>query len=211
MKRFTTPALIATLCSALLSSASAVAAGTAPTPAATGPAVTQMAASPITLADESRVTCGRLTDLDLHSATIKPYDRAAVKVALTDRTVYLPLNQATAIAGLKKGDYVSARVSDEGEGTTQLLKYSLTDFCHAIREIIIVNGKVTGHGLHTLDVMANNGDPYAFELTNRTHYFVNGKAVAGRPDIDDRETVRVRALEEADGSYSALDVYLWTK
>lgn len=202
MKRFLSTALITALCSTLLASASAFAAGAAPTAPAT-----QATSTPTMLAAEARVTCGKLVDLDPNSALIKRANGTVVKVKLTDNTDYRPNNQAAAIAGLKQGDFVSARVSDGGEGFTQVLRYGLHDFCLRPNEII-VEGKITDHSARTLTIAAKNGDPYIFELTNQTHYFVNGHPVANRPDLDNGEAVRVKALREADGSYSALIVWL---
>ncbi|GAC1443445.1 MAG: hypothetical protein NVSMB52_01840 [Chloroflexota bacterium] len=211
MKRFKTSALIATLCSTLVASASAFAAGTSTTPTASTaptPAVQTMAITPAT-ASEIRVTCGVLTELHRDWATIQTSDNHFVHVKLSDATRYLPNSQAAAIAGLKEGDFAATRVGDEGEGAALTLRYGLHNFCRKA-DVVVVNGRVSDFTPHSLTVKANNGDPYIFELTGHTHYFVNGHSVAKKPKFEEGEQVRVKAIEEGDGSYTALDVSLHT-
>jgi Domain of unknown function (DUF5666) len=105
-----------------------------------------------------------------------------------------------------RGERVRVFAEREQDGSLNALRV----YVGIDADLIQIQGKISDFNGISITILTTGNDLKAVRLTGNTKYYVNGKLVTGSPTLSKRETIRVKAHLESDGSLTARAIFLRT-
>lgn len=152
---------------------------------------------------------GRISDFTASSLTIKTNDGDVRAVQLTgDTKYYVNGKPVSNKPDFEKGERVAVVAHVETDGSLTARRVNIGP--SKSNGTVHIAGTILDSNAGSITIKTKGGDVKAASLTEDTKYYVNGKPVAQRPEMEHGQPVRVTAYQEADGSLTALTVFLRT-
>lgn len=195
MKRLLSVATTSVICIALLGSGRGPSALAAGTPTAT-PTLNH--------------TYGKIVEINAGRATLLTNAGKSAHIKLGEKTRFTARSFAAAAAGLKVGEFARATGGDDADSApARTFFFGLEDFGKPRQtNNQRIRGTVTFVQGNDLQIRDAGKDPVAVKLLATTKYFVAGKPVSSRPNLQLGTRVRILVHREVDNSLNALEVHV---